>query len=86
MAIPVVGTGVGAAGTGVVEQDHPERVLESGSDVPPHVLVTAEPVGEDERLPVREARADHVEPLDHPHPVRLPARPPAAGAARSPGG
>ncbi len=56
-AVPdrVVRRRVGAAGADVVEQDDPADRLEGGCDEPPHPLVAAEAVGEDQRRAVAAA-------------------------------
>ena len=56
----------------MVEQNDPKVILEPWGDMTPHVLVTAEPMGEDHRLTVHPPRDRDVVPLRHTHVLRLP--------------
>ena len=58
---------VGAARADVVEEDDAILVLERGRDQAPHVLVAAEPVGEQHRRAVDPTGQVHVVPREHAH-------------------
>ena len=65
----VVRREVRAAGADVVEEDDAVFVLERRGDVPPHVLIAAEPVHEHHRLGPDRAGQNDVVPADHVHAV-----------------